>query len=71
VAHVAPGRVVQFDLLQMELRTRKPVKIPDVVDPDHVLDLEIEHAASTASRSGSDRLIMTAADRSPFRSSAG
>jgi len=31
VAHVTPGRVVQFDLLQMELRTRKPVEIPDVI----------------------------------------
>jgi len=31
VAHVTPGRVVQFDLLQMELRIRKPVEIPDVI----------------------------------------
>jgi len=31
MAHVASGRVVQFDLLQVELRARKPVKIADMV----------------------------------------
>jgi len=31
MAHVAAGRVVQFHLLQVELRARKPVKIADVV----------------------------------------
>ena len=31
MAHVAAGRVVQFHLLQGELRPRKPVKIADVV----------------------------------------
>jgi hypothetical protein len=31
MAHVATGRVVQFDLLQMKLRVGKPVKIADMV----------------------------------------
>jgi hypothetical protein len=31
MAHVAAGRVVQFGLLEVELRTRKPVKIADMV----------------------------------------
>jgi hypothetical protein len=40
IAHVAAGRVVQFDLLQVELRRRKAVKRADVVimhvGQDHV-----------------------------------
>jgi hypothetical protein len=31
MAHVAAGRVMQFHLLQVELRVGKPVKIADVV----------------------------------------
>ena len=42
VAHVAAGRVVQFDLLQMELRRREAVIGADMVvmhmGQDHVLD---------------------------------
>jgi hypothetical protein len=48
MAHVAAGRVMQFHLLQVELRVGKPVKIADVV-------VDCESAAAVRAYDGHKR----------------
>ena len=46
VPHVAPGRVVQFDFLQMKLRHREAVERPDMV----VMHMGQDHVGNSCSR---------------------